>query len=413
MQQRKGRETSLITYRYQAVTPGGVKAKGVLEAENEYAAIEKIRDSYPIVTKITPVKNKKIDLLSLEIGKKALSTKALSIMCSQFTIILRSGVSVARCMEMVAEQTVDPKLKQMLIDAAKDVSEGNSIAESFRRNNDQLPITFVETIRAGEESGTLERSFEALEKYYARSYKTTQKVKQAMTYPIFVLIVAIIVLAIVMIKVIPTVSVAFRDLGGELPVITRMMIAGSNFSAQAWPFLLIGLIAVFAVLRLLIKTEEGKIFYHKTKLRLPVFGHIALMNGAAQFANTMATLLSTGVNAHRALDITAKVMDNYVLGLETAEMGERLEEGRTLASCMKQSKYFPKTLIEMSAIGEETGELDETMRTIGEYFDNEADYATTKALSRLEPTILVVMAIFAGFIVISIYLPMFTMYDLM
>lgn len=403
----------MITYRYKAMNSNGVKVKGILEAEDEYTAVEKIKDTYPVITKITQIKGNKTNPLFIEIGKKGINTKALSIMCSQFTIILRSGVSVARCMEMVAEQTVDKKLKKMLEYTAKDVSEGNGIADSFKKNNEQLPITFIETVRAGEESGTLERSFETLEKYYARSYKTSQKVKQSMTYPMFVLIVAIIVLAVVMIKVVPAISVAFKDLGGELPLITRLLIGSSDFFAQFWPLILIAFIMILVGVRLLIKTEKGKIFYNKAKLKLPAFGHIALMNGSAQFANTMATLLKTGVNVHKALNITAGVMDNYVLSLETADMGERLEEGRTLGSCMKRSKYFPKTLIEMSSIGEETGDLDETMQTIGEYFDNEADYATTKALSKLEPTILIVMALFAGFIVISIYLPMFTMYNLM
>lgn len=402
----------MITYNYKAVTADGVDVRGVIQAVDEYAAVQKIRATCPIITKLTPVKEK-TGILTMDVGGGKINPKALSVMCSQFAIILRSGVTISRCMEMIAEQTEDKKLKKMLIGAAEDVSEGNGIASSFEKNCKYLPITFTETIRAGEQSGTLDHSFEALEKYYEKSYKTTQKVKRAMTYPIFVIGVAIVVLIVVMAKVIPTLASTFKGLGGQMPAMTRGMIAMSDFFASYWLLIIGVIIALVIGLKIYFNTEKGRIWKSKRALKMPVIGNINVLNGSSQFANTMATLLSAGLPVNQAIAVTAKVMDNYVLGMDVSSIEGKIEEGRTLGDCIKQCKNFPKTLKEMCSIGEETGELDETLETIGSYFDNEADHATAQAIAKMEPTILVVMALFAGFIVISIYLPIFTMYNLM
>jgi type IV pilus assembly protein PilC len=402
----------LITYQYKAVTADGINTRGLVQATDEYAAVEKIKATCPIVTKITPVKEK-TGILSTEVGSGKINQKSLSVMCSQFAIILRSGVNISRCMEMIAEQTEDKKLKKMLRGAAEDVADGGGIAGSFEKNCKGLPLTFLETVRAGEESGTLENSFEQMEKYYSKSYKTAQKVKRALTYPAFVIGVAVVVLIIVMAKVIPTIAVTFKDLGGQMPAMTRAMIAMSDFFAKYWLIVIAALLLMIILVKVLFNTEKGRIFWARRKLKIPVIGNINVLNGASQFANTMAVLLTAGLSVNRAVEVTAKVMDNYVLGMDISSMSGKIEEGKPLGECMRQCKNLPKTLKEMCAIGEETGELDETLATIGDYFDNEADHATAQAIAKMEPAILVVMAIFAGFIVISIYLPIFTMYNLM
>lgn len=389
----------------------GAKVNGVVEATDEYEAVAKIKATCPIVLKITPVKQKE-GILTMEIGHRKINTKALSVMCSQFAIILRSGVPVAKCMEMIAKQTEDKQLKKMLEKSAEDVAQGSDVAGSFEKNCQGLPATFIETIRGGEQSGTMERSFETLEKYFEKSYKNRQKVQQAMTYPIFVVIVAVVVLAVVMIKVVPTLTETFADLGGELPLITRMLIDTSDFFRHNIIWMVVVLLVVLIASKVYTTTEKGRIQWNTLKLRIPVFGKIALLNGASQFANTMSALLTAGLTVNHSLEVTSKVMDNYVLGVETARMTGSIQEGHRLGDCMRKCQLFPETLTEMCAIGEETGELEDTLETVGAYYDNEAAHATAKAISKLEPTIMVVMALFAGFIVISIYLPMFTMYEL-
>ena len=402
----------MITYQYKALSVNGEKVQGVLEAMDEYAAMAQIKETCPIVLSLEPAKEKK-GILSKEIGTPKVDHKALAVMCSQFAIILRSGIPIDTSIALISRQVKEKHLKKMLEKSEKDVARGNGIANSFEKNCPYLPPTFIETVRAGEESGTIEHSFETLNKYYDKSFKTKQKVKQAMSYPIFVLMVAVVVLAVVMVKVIPTIAETFVDLDGEMPAMTKAMITMSEFFRRNIWWMIMAVLLLIITGKISSNTEEGKAWWSKMKLKVPVLGNIAVLNGAAQFANTMATLLAAGLNVDRSLQITGKVLDNYAMGQEVSQMTGRIEEGKRLGDCMRESKYFPDTLIEMCAIGEETGELETTLETIGAYYDNEAQHATTKAIQKLEPTILVLLALFAGFIVIAIYLPMFTMYDLM
>ena len=403
----------MITYKYSALSRDGAKVSGVMDAIDEYTAVAKIKAQYPVVLKIEEVRKSEFrSFLSQDINKKV-DAKALSVMCSQFAIMLQSGMNIASCMEMIGNQTEDRKLKRMLQLSAADVAQGVSVATAFEKNCEGLPVTFIETVRAGEISGTLETSFRTLEGYYAKSYQLRQKVRSAMTYPVFVLIIAVIVLLIIMVKVMPTLTAVFADLGGELPAITRFMIAMSDFFSRWWALMAGLILAAVIGITLWKRTEKGKPAWPKLMLRLPVLGNINSLNGAAQFANTMAALLQAGLSVSSALMVTSRTIDNELLAQELRRIVEKVEVGYRLGECMRQSEVFPEILTEMTAIGEETGELESTLEVIGRYYANESDYAVTQAIGKLEPAIMVVMALFTGFIVISIYLPMFTMYDLM
>ena len=397
----------MVTYKYTAMSADGAKVNGVIDAVDEYTAVARIKAQYPIVVKIDPVvKNEKLAFLSQDINKKV-DLKALSVMCSQFAIMLQSGMNIAICIKMIANQTEDKKLKAMLDSSAQDVAQGASVAASFEKNCQGLPVTFIETVRAGELSGTLENSFHTLEVYYAKSYQLAQKVRSALTYPVFVLIIAIVVLLVIMIKVVPTI------IGGEMPMITQTLINTSGFLGRWW-WLIIGVLLFIVVGGVLYsRTEKGKVFFAKMMLKMPTLGKINTLNGAAQFANTMSALLEAGLPVGNALSVTSKVMDNYILSLELRKIVDQVEAGYRLGDCMRQSEFFPQILQEMTAIGEDTGELEKTLQVIGAYYTNESDYAVQSAIAKLEPTIMVFLALFAGFIVIAIYLPMFTMYDLM
>ncbi|MBR2677156.1 MAG: type II secretion system F family protein [Solobacterium sp.] len=403
----------MITYKYSAMTPDGAKVNGVVEAIDEYAAVERIKATCPVVISISEVKSAdENSILNMEIGSNKVDAKALAVMCSQFSTILTAGVDIASCMEMIGNQTEDKKLKKMLLNSAKDVAQGNSIATSMEKNCPGLPVTFIETVRAGEMSGTLEQSFATLQEYFERNYQLKEKVKSALSYPIFVLVVAVIVVMVVMIKVVPTLTAVFGEMGGELPFITRLLISISNFFSKWWALILLIFIAAFLLFKFYTSTEKGKLWWGKTLLTMPVMGKINTFSGSADFASTMSALLSAGLPVTNALEVTAKVLDNYVLGTETNILSQKVQTGIKLGDAMRNAEVFPQTLTEMTAIGENTGELEKTLKTVGDYYSKEADYAMTAAISKLEPTLLVFLAIFAGFIVIAIYMPMFTMYNL-
>ncbi len=406
----------MATFKYKALTPDGAQMRGVMQAPDEYSAVQRIRQKCPVIQEITPVKESgsKGGLLSIELGSKKIDGKSLSVMCSQFAIMLRSGQMIGRVMQMVADQTADKNLKKLLEKCAEDVEEGSSVASALERHGAKmLPLTFIETVRAGEMSGTLETSFTKLESYYEKAYKNKQKIKSVMSYPIFVMVVAVVVVIVIMAKVVPSLAATFADLGGELPMITQVLINISKFFQKWYILMIIVIVALVVGLKIYFGTEKGRLVQGKLLLKLPVLGKINIFSGAAQFADTMSTMLSSGLTVNHAVEVTGKVLDNAILQEEVAAMIPKIEEGRSLGDCMKTSKFFPDNLKEMVAVGEESGSLDATLNTIADYYYNEQDHATQQAVSKMEPTIMVFLAGFAGFIVLAIYLPMFTMYNLM
>lgn len=401
----------MATYQYKARTPEGMAVKGVVQAATVLEAANKVRQTAPVIESISEVKDSK-SILNAEIGSH-LNIKNLSVMCKQISITLRSGIQLARCLEMIGQQTEDKLLRRMLLTCAEDVSSGSALSTSMVRNCPKLPVTFIETIKAGEESGNIDKSFEEMAVYYERQYKTMNKIKSALRYPTFVVAIAIIVLIVVMTMVVPSLTKTFDELGGELPIITLILINISRFFGKYWALIGVIIVGFIVFIHLYNKTPKGAIIHGKFQLRAPIIGKLHRLNAAAQFANTMSILLKSGLTVDRAVDITAKTIDNAVLSNQISDMTGRIEEGRPLGECIRKVDGLPDTLKEMCAIGEETGDLDNTLEVIGDFYTSESDTATKDMLARLEPAMLVFLAIFAGFIVIAIYMPMFTMYNMM
>ena len=340
------------------------------------------------------------NLLTMDITKPKAKLKNLAIMCSQFSIILKAGLPIGRAVALVADQTTDKYLKRVLSDASSDVAAGHGFADSLESKGESLPNMFIETVRSGEESGHLPEAFARLHTYYDKRSKVAAKVASALTYPIFVLIIAVIVVAVMMVMVIPSMTSMISSLGSEMPWVTQFLIDASSWLQQniLWVVLVVALIV--AGCKLYGRTESGKTMFALMKLKVPILGVVSVYSGAAEFANSMATLIAAGLPMPRAIQVTSRVLNNHVLSSEVSMM----EVGLT------EAEHFPRTLIEMASVGEQTGELEETLQTVGSFYDTETQRVTDRALSLLEPALLVLMAVFAGFIVIALYLPMFSMY---
>ena len=398
-------------FQYKAVSKDGASVRGVIEAYDEFEAVAKIKETCSIVLKVEPVKEKRerIDLNE----PLWVSEKVLSLVSSQFAILLRAGLPATRTVEIIMEQTTDRLMKKILRQVAEDVEAGYSMAQSFETRGKKIPTTFIETIRAGEESGTLEISFEKLAKYYEKSFTIKNKVRSAMMYPAFLCVLAVIVITIVLGKVVPTVLGTILELGGEVPLLTRILMAMSSFCQHWWWLMLIVLCVIIGGFFFYGKTENGRLNLAKLSLRLPVLGKVNTMKAASQFANTMTTLLASGLPMTRAMGITGKVIDNYAVGLTVGAAITGIEEGKRLGAVMQTNPYLPPLLNEMAGVGEESGSLEETLDTIGIYYDREVEQATSRALSMLEPIITVVMGIVIAFIMLALYMPMFSMYAAM
>ncbi|MDR0952408.1 MAG: type II secretion system F family protein [Oscillospiraceae bacterium] len=401
-------------FKYRALAPDGSRLNGVIEAYDEFEAVDRLKQNGAIIEAIARVDEQKVGLLQMQIGSQKAKEKELALMCSQFAIVLKAGMPIVRCVELIAGQTSDKLLSKILAEVAEDVAGGYGLAQSFEnKGSKELPTSFIETVRAGEESGTLEVSFEKLHTYFDKSSKIKAKVKSAMMYPIFLLVISVIVIAIVLTVAMPVFIDMFVSLNTELPAPTKLLIAVSDFMAAYWWLLAIIIAGGIIALKLWQRTEKGRMAFARFQLKMPILGNVALMKGSSQFANTMATMLTSGLSIVRAVVICSRTLDNYFLSTELAKTAAGLEEGRPLGWCMQRSEIFPDLLVEMTSVGDETGSLEETLTTIGEYYDSETAIASERALNSLQPIITVVLGVVIGFIVISLYLPMFTMYGAM
>ena len=396
------------TYKYKGLSEDGVKVSGVIQAYDEFEAVSSLRDTCSIITKIEPVKESRSAIAA---DKLKISDKDLSIICSQFSIILTSGMSIDRCVEMVAAQAKNKSIRHMLEKVSEDVSGGYSLAQSFSNNCPKLPVTFIETVRAGEQAGTLELCFERLYKYYDKSAKTRAKIISTLTYPAMVLAVAVIVFMIIMIFAVPMFTKTFKELGTELPAITKGLIAFSDFITGYW-WAIAGAILLFFFIRMMMRrTEKGRLTQDEGKIYRSPLRRLYMMSAASQFASTMATMLTAGLPIVRSLEVTSGVISNYAVARGIRSVRQGVEQGRSLVDCMSENKCFPKLLSEMTGVGERSGNLEQTLTVVGEYFDNEVGIMTDRILSLLEPAITIGLAVITVVLLLAVYLPLFQMYN--
>lgn len=405
------------TFNYTARAPEGGLIEGVAEANTMAEAIGQLRDGGLIVETIKETADNARGK-GITIGSKKVKEKALSVLCNQFAILLQAGLPIVRTLELLADQTEDKVLQEVLYEASNEVAAGYSLSDSLEKHGEGLPTTFIESVRAGEESGQLEVVFERLNEYYEKTANTKAKVKSAMVYPTFVMIVAVIVVAIIMIFAVPVFRQTFDSLGGDLPAVTQFVIDTSDFFVNWW-WLLAALIAIVVIgVKLGKRNDQFHLWWSKLGvwlpfgkgIRTPVIGRINLMNAASEYAGTMSVMMSAGLPIVRAVGVTSRSMNNYYMGRSLESTMADLEAGRPLAVCLKSEDTLPELAVEMTAVGEQTGALEETMNVVAEYYDSEVEIATQRAMALLEPMIIVFLAVIVFVLLLSVYLPLFTMY---
>ena len=339
-----------------------------------------------------------------------LNRKAFCVMCGQFATILASGVPVLRAVELIAGRTADRNLRHMLTAVGRDLRNGQSLSAAFAARGGTLPSTFIETLRAGEESGTLARSFATLHRYFEKRIRMESKIREAALYPLFVLCVAAAVAGILLGKVIPAFLDVFDTFSVEPPRSMKLLAALAAFFQRYGLLLAAVPPAVFAAYRLALRSASGRLYLARLELMTPVLGTVAELNAASQFAGTLSLLLDAGLTLPRAVAVTAAAVDNRWIGAAAGRLPGRLEEGRTLASSMREAACLPEILTDMTAVGEETGELKSALASAARYYDGELETAVRRALACLGPVLLCVTACVAGFLVVTVYLSLSAMY---
>lgn len=403
------------TYRYKGMTSSGASVEGVIEAFDQNDAVIKAKENCRVLVSVEPVSSGKMnDIMNADLGELLsggkIKPKALTLLCSQLAIELKAGLPLVSSLKLVAENEENKVLKRILEEVADDVHAGNGLADSFATRGPGLPRTFIETVRAGEESGKLDDTFERLQAYYEKSSAVSSKVASAMTYPAMLIAVAVVVVGIIMVFAVPVFEQSFAGMGNELPAPTRILIAISHFMVDN----IILLIAVFAAAALALffygRTDNGRHVFARLLLTFPGISLVNKMNAASQFASTLSTMLASGLPLVSAARITGNVADNLLISEDIEKAVAGVIEGNRLADGLKQSKWFPQLLKEMVTVGEETGRLENTLDVISEYYTKEVDLAVKKALDILNPCITIVLAIIVVFILLSVYLPLFSMY---
>ena len=378
----------MAKYKYSALSRDGVKVSGIVEGFDQFDAVDKIKQDCDIILKITEIEEKKPGLLNMEIGGNKLNARAFSLMCAQFSIILKSGIPIGRAVHLIGDKITDKKLKGILKQVGEDVEAGRSISTSFKERGGKLmPPVFIETIHAGEESGNLARAFETMYQHYDKQVKMRAKVRNALIYPVFVLTLAIVVVIVLMVKVVPTFIGIFESYDAQLPLITQSLIWISNFFRKYILLIIVVIAALILAFKLYGNTEKGRLNLAQKALKMPVLGNVNVLSAASEFAGNMTTLIGAGLQLTTAVSITARVISNYYISQNVGKITSRLEEGHTLGECMREVDCLPDILVDMTAVGEETGELESTLHTVAGYYDSELDMAVQDVLKKLEPTL--------------------------
>ena len=402
-------------FRYEGLSSTGAKVEGIIEAFDRQEAISKAHEHCRVLSIVEPVGSGSMNsILNADLGLLfsggKIKPKKLSLLSSQLAIELKAGLPLVQSLKLVAENEEDKNLKKILQEVADDVHSGHGLAESFQKRAPKLPSTFIETIRAGEASGRLDECFQRLKKYYEDSAAIASKVGSAMIYPALLIAVAIVVVIIIMVKAVPVFEDSFSSMGNELPAPTKMLIAMSNFMTENLLLLIIIIAAIAMAFILYSKTDHGRHFLAKLALTFPGVGMVNKMNAAAQFSATLATMLSSGLPLVQAMRITSATSSNLLIMEDMENACTGVLEGQTLTHGLKKSPWLPNLLLEMVAVGEQTGNMEETLSVVSEYYNQEVDVAVKRALDLLNPAITMCLAAIVVFILLSVYLPLFSMY---
>lgn len=384
----------------------GKEVKGEFEAENLADANKNLRSKSIIASKV----KKKPRELSIKFGT-GVGADDITNFARQFSAMISAGLPLIQCLTILTEQSENPEFKKVLENVKSNVESGNSLAESMAKHPKIFPELFVNMIAAGEVGGILDTILLRLATFLEKAAALNRKIKGAMMYPAVISCVAVVAVTALLVFVIPVFSGMFDDFGAELPKPTQIVVDMSDFLKTPKKILpLLGIIVASAIAFIKYKaTTKGRLNVDKLTLKIPVMGDLAKKSVVAQFSRTLGTLLSSGVSIIEALEITAKTAGNMVVRNALESMISSISEGKTITEPMKDTGVFPPMVIQMVAVGEESGGLDQMLNKIADFYDEEVNAAVETLTSVMEPIIIVVLATIMGGALIAMYLPMFDM----
>jgi type IV pilus assembly protein PilC len=396
------------TFAFTGRTRAGETITGERVGDTMDAVVALLRREQVLVTKLTPVKAKGEGDTQKK-GKlgKGVAAKNLAIFTRQFSVMIDAGLPLVQCLEILGNQEEDANFGLTILQTRADVENGQSLADAMRKHPKAFDALFTNMVAAGEAGGILDTILKRLATYIEKNVKLKGQVKSAMVYPIAVIVIAALVVAAILWKVIPTFAAMFASLGAELPLPTRIVIALSDGLVRfGW----IGIVAIVALgwgFRQYYGTENGRRVVDGIVLKLPILGLIMRKIAVARFCRTLSTLISSGVPILDGLDITARTSGNAIVEDAILMTRKSIEGGNTIAAPLKDTAVFPPMVVQMIGVGETTGALDTMLSKIADFYEEEVDAAVAGLLTLLEPVMIALLGVIVGGIVISMYLPIF------
>ena len=398
------------TFSYTAVGADGKEKKGTVVAETREEAAKSLKDQGLLPMSIG--KQSALDKdINFSFGKKGVKVRDLSVFCRQFSSIIKAGVNVINALSMMSEQTENKKLKAAIKNVQSNVEKGETLSSAMRSEGDIFPSLLVSMVAAGEASGSLETAIERMAIQFEKDAKISGMVKKAMIYPIILIIVMIGVVIAMMMFVIPNFMDMFEGLDAEMPFMTVMVINMSNFILDKWWLLILIVAGIVFAYKSYYKTDAGRHMIDRIKIKIPVFGVLAVKTACARFSRIMSTLLSAGMPMISAIEIAAGTMDNVLFKDALQKVRSGVALGMGFSQQIGVARLFPAMLVHMVGIGEETGNIEDMLTNVANYYDEEVELATQSVTALMEPMIIIVMAVVVGALVLAIYQPMITLYS--
>ena len=393
-----------MIFEYSARTRSGETRAGTIKAKNREEAINLLRQQGLILTSLREKKATGVFGMGGNV-----KDKELAIFTKQFSVMIDAGLPLVQCLDILASQQENKFFANVLEQVRNDVEQGSTLADAMKKHPKVFDDLYTNLIAAGEAGGILDVIMQRLSIYIEKAYKLKASFKSAMTYPVTVITIAVLIVALILWKVIPAFASMFAGLGAELPLPTRVVISMSHFVVHFGGWIVLFFILLFIGIRKFYQTEGGRKLIDGIVLKLPIMGIIFKKIAVARFSRTLATLVSSGVSILEGLMITARTAGNKIIEDAVLEARLQVEQGKTISEPLKNTKVFPPMVVQMIAVGEQTGALDTMLSKIADFYEEEVDQAVAQLMSLLEPVMIVVLGGLVGGIVVSMYLPIFSL----
>ena len=400
-------------YAYKAQDEKGKLKNGKVSAASAEAAVRELKGKglKPIALEETEAKGMSAEVRIPGITDRV-SPKEIAVFSRQFATMISSGLSLLRSLAILAEQTENTKLAEVILEVKQDVERGESLSRSLEKHPKVFSEIYVSMVKAGETGGLLDDSLMRLADTLEAQVALKNKIRSAMMYPIAVGVLVVLIVGAMLMFVVPMFEDLYADLGGTLPVPTRILLAiSAALQSYWWIFMAVGIGGFFAF-KSWVKTESGRFTWDRIKLRMPIFGKLVHKSALARFSHTMSSLIRTGVPILQAMEIVADTSGNAVVAEAVMASRASVSEGESIAKPMAERAVFPPMVVQMVAVGEETGALDTMLEKIGDFYNDEVTTMVEGLTSLIEPLLIVVLGGVVGGMLISLYLPMFNIINL-